>query len=811
MKKVREFFFLFLALPAGIGFISSPAASQDWSGFRGSDGNGSASPGGPLARTATAGLEVKWKRKLGSGYSSCVISGDLLVTMYSDGTDDLVVCLDKQSGETIWQTRIAPAFKGENGSFDGPISTPLIRNGYVYALDPSGELACLDLADGQTVWQRNLVETEKSVKPLYGFATSPVMAGGTLILQTGSPNGALAGLDPSTGETRWSATVDAINSQTPVVTSLNGQPVVIASGGKRVCVVNPETGSVLCEYEHGGGNGQATVPVVLPGDRVLLTLDDSWSSVVAFKPGEGENFLASEIWRHRSIKNTYNVPVLHEGNLFAFSTRVMTCVDPETGEPLWKSRGPGDGFLIAVDGHLIINTKEGDLVLARASAKSWEPVASVKLFEDRVWSLPAWNNQSIYCRSLGEIARVDVVSSDSRVETAAALTVPAAGRFAEFLSAVDAAGDGEKKGIVDQFMNSQARFPLVEGEIAHFVYRGPGEDVALAGDMFGARQEKKMQRVAGTDVFWLGLKLPPDQRLNYTFLVDYVPTPDARNDRKTTSSVYAGEMEFSVRLRNELPLTLSWFAMPKWKEPDYLAHLPEKLAGTLVKHSVPGADNKGGVEFDVYLPPGYESDADRRYPVFYVAGGPTTLSLGRMDKCADAIFVRSDKGIGPAIIVFANYPPMADFTKSFVGELVPSIDKAFRTIASREGRIVAGFGFFGGVMADIAAQHPGMFGGMAIYSPLMFDAARLSFVANASRIDQPMNVYLEWGRFDLFNPHENWDIRTIGEELAGELKKNSNIVLAGGMVNDSHDWSSWQNRFDVLLRMAGESSNGGKD
>ena len=99
------------------------------------------------------------------------------------------------------------------------------------------------------------------------------------------------------------------------------------------------------------------VPVVFDKNNVLMTLDDGFSTAVSIRK-VGDSYKVSQQWKQNSIKNTYNVPVEYDEHLYAYSTRIMTCVDAATGRPKWKSREPSDGFLIVVDGHVILNTKK---------------------------------------------------------------------------------------------------------------------------------------------------------------------------------------------------------------------------------------------------------------------------------------------------------------------------------------------------------------------------------------------------------------------------------------------------------------------
>ena len=68
-----------------------------------------------------------------------------------------------------------------------------------------------------------------------------------------------------------------------------------------------------------------------------------------------------------------------------------------------------------------------------------------------------------------------------------------------------------------------------------------------------------------------------------------------------------------------------------------------------------------------------------------------------------------------------------------------------------------------------------------------------------SNSKQSHRVYFDWGRFDLHNPHENWDMRETSEEVFEALKDIDSVELAGGMANDTTDWVSWKNRLDKVL------------
>lgn len=819
MFQVRVKIVLLFCLQLFLSVLILPVSvscSQDWPALRGANGYGSVSTDGILSTTSAVELKTRWKRKLGSGYSSIVVVADRAVTMYTNGIDDLVVCLSASTGETIWETKTNSMFKGENGSFDGPLSTPLIHNEKVFAFSAVGELYCLKLENGEKIWSRDMVEEADAKKPLYGFVSSPIVVADTLLLQVGAPGKMLFGIDPESGKTKWTAGDDVINSQSPATMKVNGKTIVLASGGKNLTGVDPVDGRILFEYAHEGGNGQSVMPVPIGGGAVLLTIDDRHSRAVTVQakqnePGNVDINNVQQKWQETSIKNTYNMPVLVDGDkpgVFAYSTRILTCVDPETGRAFWKTRKPGDGFLISVDGHLIVITKKGSLHLANASASGYQEISKIPdLFKELVWSVPAYSDNAVFVRSFGEIARVDLKTTAAPERVASGEKMEVGNGFQKLLDDVKAAGTKDaKKAIVDDWMKAQSDFPVVENDIAHFIYRGDQSDVALAGDFFGARQEKQMKRVGSTDLFYYAMKFPADQRVNYCFFVNFKPAIDSLNDRQMTSSMYAGEMEFASRLSKAAPLKMSWFGMPKWPEPEYLKRDDgeSKLSGKLVERTIKKEDDEEGegIKLNVYLPGGYAPDKvsgkDRWYPVVYVFDGANAEKLGELTSAADRLFqLQPDKA---AIIVLLNGGGPG-FRKQIEEQIIPYVDKEFKTIADRKSRLVFGCGFVGTEAMMTAATKNDLFGNVAVQSPLAFAAQEKMISESMAKVKQETHVLLQWGRFDMFNPHENWDIRDGSKKIFDGLGEYKNLKVTGGMVNDSTDWSSWKNRYDEVFQL----------
>ena len=63
---------------------------------------------------------------------------------------------------------------------------------------------------------------------------------------------------------------------------------------------------------------------------------------------------------------------------------------------------------------------------------------------------------------------------------------------------------------------------------------------------------------------------------------------------------------------------------------------------------------------------------------------------------------------------------------------------------------------------------------------------------------KPMQIYMDWGKYDMRNPHENWDVGRGNRRFADKLR-GIGYTIAGGEAHDGCGWSSWRNRTDDIL------------
>jgi len=395
---------------------SSSARAQDghdgaaWPQFRGTNVDGVSTEQGVWSDVGAFRLEVAWRHAVGEGMSSVAVANDLAVTMTVIGDSVWVVALETGTGAERWRHEVAPIFPSPDGTYDGPMSTPLIAGPTVVALDRWGHLVGLNVETGDQAWSHDLPAELGTRRARHGFATSPILVEGTVVVQGGGADAMVVGFDPATGAQLWATGADNAVYQTPVPVRIGDRRQVVAAGRRQLIGIDPATGELLWQYAHGGGGitgMQSLVPVPAGPDRFFLAYKEHSSALIELTRDDA-GLVGREQWEQPTIKNSYNVPVFHDGYIYGFSSRFLTCVDAATGEAVWKSRPPGDGFLILVDGHLVILTKDGSLHVAPASPEGYDEVAALDLFDDVAWATPSFANGHLYLRSYAEVARVDI-------------------------------------------------------------------------------------------------------------------------------------------------------------------------------------------------------------------------------------------------------------------------------------------------------------------------------------------------------------------------------------------------------------------
>jgi enterochelin esterase-like enzyme len=156
-----------------------------------------------------------------------------------------------------------------------------------------------------------------------------------------------------------------------------------------------------------------------------------------------------------------------------------------------------------------------------------------------------------------------------------------------------------------------------------------------------------------------------------------------------------------------------------------------------------GAALEGNLEGDavdrdviVFLPPGYNQDKHRRYPVIYALHGfsigaeqwsheihvPQTIEGAFAQGAKEMIVVLPDSKTVHNGSMYSSSVTTGDFEKYIAHDVVAYMDAHYRTIPNRESRGLVGHSMGGYGASRIGMKHPDVFGSLYIMSPCCMSA-----------------------------------------------------------------------------------------
>ena len=151
---------------------------------------------------------------------------------------------------------------------------------------------------------------------------------------------------------------------------------------------------------------------------------------------------------------------------------------------------------------------------------------------------------------------------------------------------------------------------------------------------------------------------------------------------------------------------------------------PEVNAPRVSFHTFDSDAAKGKVSYHIYTPAAYDREPQRRFPVVYWLHG-SGGGLAGLAKVAAHFDAAIEAGkTPPCFVVFVNglvegmYVDWKDGSAPMetiiVKELVPHIDATYRTVATREGRLLDGYSMGGYGAARLGFKYPDLFRAVSI-------------------------------------------------------------------------------------------------
>ena len=382
----------------------------DWPGFRGPERDGAVHGVTIMTDWDAAPPRPLWRQRIGPGWSSVAVVGDLLFTQEQRGQDEAVVCLNAGSGREVWaHTDPARFWDGQAGA--GPRATPTFAGGRIYALGATGILNCLDAATGAREWSHDVAADAGARAPLWGFSSSPLVAGGLVVVFAGGDKGLLA-YHADSGKLAWTAPAGNMSYSSPQLAVFGDQEQVLFLGDRGLMAVAPASGAVLWEYagDQALGLPRCTQPQPLGKGQVLFGSEPDRGTVLLDVTRQGKGWSAAPRWSSRQLKPSFNDFVVHRGAAFGFDGGIFCCLDVGTGKRRWKDGryGHGQVLLLADQALLLVAAENGEVVLLAADPERHRELGRFQAIDGKTWNHPVIAHGRLYVRNAEEIACYDL-------------------------------------------------------------------------------------------------------------------------------------------------------------------------------------------------------------------------------------------------------------------------------------------------------------------------------------------------------------------------------------------------------------------
>ena len=338
--------------------------------------------------------KIEWTAEVGQGFSSVTIVGQDLYTLGNHKGEDTVYCLNVKNGRVRWSF----SYESQSGQYPGPRAAPLAHENRLYTFSRNGDLFCFLRESGEVIWRCNVTTQFGVPQPEWGFAGSPILVKGSLILNI---NRAGIALDPDTGDLLWATEESLCGYASPVVMKRDGEDLLLMFGSRGLSGVHPRSGDILWFFEwRTAYDANAADPLVI-GDRVFISSNYRRGCALIQVRSDGYDLL----WENSLVNSHFSSFVHVQGYIYAndgdanahFGT--FRCLRVDTGEETW-SAPLGFGSLIVAGGRLLLVTERRDIVEAELAHDEYREIARMKLPRGLIWTPPVLVNGRLYIRSM---------------------------------------------------------------------------------------------------------------------------------------------------------------------------------------------------------------------------------------------------------------------------------------------------------------------------------------------------------------------------------------------------------------------------
>ncbi len=360
----------------------------------------------------------------------------------------------------------------------------------------------------------------------------------------------------------------------------------------------------------------------------------------------------------------------------------------------------------------------------------------------------------------------------------------------------------KQKELIENFLDTH-RFPLIAPQQATFFYWSMDlvDAVFIKHAIHGLETQQEMERISGTNAFWLTINLPDEARIEYQYILrkggtDLLTTDPHNPNSVERIHVEQGSHQSNASHQEKSVCTMAGYQTPEWTQPN------DNFRPGTIEHieffSEIFSDTR---TMEIYLP--NEHQEHKRYPLLICLDGEDYCSYSGMRTVLDNLMGANE--MLPTIVVFINAtdrnrefaanPLYAQFLST---EVLKHIEGRYNIHKSPDQRAIMGVGL--GAIAALYTtwRHPHVFEKVLLQSGrfLFTDigdhglgddwSPMVNFVNSIRETPVlPKSIYLSCGVFDEMIYYN----RTMAH-----IWEREPVHFRYVESKDGHNWLAWRDR-----------------
>lgn len=328
-------------------------------------------------------LEVE---KIGKGWSSPILAGDMIYTTGMIDTLDYLTAIDMQ-GKIKWQV---PYGRSWNKSFPDTRSTPTVEDNRIYVQSGTGRLSCFERETGKEIWAVEVDRDFECEYHIWGNSETPLIVDDKVICTPGGPKTSVVAFDKMTGNLIWQS--KSLGGQRAYASATiyqhNEFRYVLAIIGTDLIAVVPETGEIAWSYKYHNpekwdqpGLIWTNTPI-FKEDRIFLTMGYDYNAKMLQMAPDGKS--VSEVFTDTIFDNHHHGVILTDGYLYGSNWTdnkrgKWVCMKWDTGEIMYENEWDTKGALIMADEMFYAYNEKGNVGLIKPDPEGFKPVSEFKI------------------------------------------------------------------------------------------------------------------------------------------------------------------------------------------------------------------------------------------------------------------------------------------------------------------------------------------------------------------------------------------------------------------------------------------------